>query len=351
MTIRIQYRAGEPLLVGNSSDAKADPDAGVPAISVGVVNNMPDSALEGTEAQFSSLLAAASAGIHLVIRYFSIPQVPRALEASQRMEGRYWDLEALFASPPDALIVTGNEPRAAALRDEPYWGQMAELIGFARRRTVASAWSCLAAHAAVLELDGIERQRLPRKRFGVFEFDVLPGNPLTAGILAPLSTPHSRWNDLPAGALSSAGYTLLSHSERNGVDAFSRRDPHLMLLFQGHPEYEDRTLLKEYQRDVFRFVSGEHTGYPAPPEGYFSPSARRLLLEFEQRLKAGAVVDPKAEFPFVAVAGSLENRWKAPATRLYANWLRLVAAEAASRGSTAAAWTRYDAARSSRDST
>jgi homoserine O-succinyltransferase/O-acetyltransferase len=316
----------EPRPIGPGADAPR-PGARSDALVVGLINNMPDSALEGTEAQFSGLLTAASRHVPVRLRYASLPEVPRGSDVRARIAERYWTLEELFGGALDALIVTGTEPRAASLADEPYWDRLVEVIAFADAHTISSAWSCLAAHAAVLHLDGIQRRRLPMKRFGVFEQDVLVGHPLTQALGSTLRTPHSRWNDLPLEALASAGYTILSSSREAGADAFVKTRRSLMVFFQGHPEYEDRTLLKEYQRDVGRFVSGEYKQYPTVPAGYFGPAALSLLDDFERRLKAGEVSHPLTAFPFRAVAASLMNTWRSQAAQIYENWLVYVAAK------------------------
>src|SRR5260370_40930232 len=98
-------------------------------------------------------------------------------------------------------------------------------------------WSCLAAPAAVEVLDGVRRQRLQRKRFGVFEPSVLPGHPLMRGVSAPLRMPHSRWNELPVAELRSAGYAILSSSPESGADLFVRHPRSLHLFSQGHTAY------------------------------------------------------------------------------------------------------------------
>ena len=67
------------------------------------------------------------------------------------------------------MIVTGAEPIAATLPDEPYWNDLTDVIDWAETNTRSAIWSCLAAHAAVLHLDGIERQRLERKCSGVYD--------------------------------------------------------------------------------------------------------------------------------------------------------------------------------------
>jgi homoserine O-succinyltransferase len=291
---------------------------------VGLVNNMPDAALHSTETQFSGLLQAASGDCTVRLRLTSLPELPRSPEALEHIQRGYWPLEELIAEPLDALIVTGTEPRAPVLTEEPYWKRFVELLAFAREHTAASIWSCLAAHAVVLDLDGIERQRLPEKRCGVYQHRVLAGHALLAGVRAPLPMPHSRWNELPPAALRAAGYTLLSWSEETGADAFVREERSLLLFFQGHPEYEDTTLLKEYRRDVGRYLSGQQAHYPTLPRGYFSGDALAVLSEFREQALAKRSAALLESFPFARVAAGLENTWRSSAVAMYRNWLSLI---------------------------
>jgi homoserine O-succinyltransferase len=314
----------EPRL--NAADAGNSRVGDAPGtIVIGLVNNMPDPALAGTESQFRGLLGAAAAERPVRLRHFSLPEVPRGAEARAAIGERYWPLEALFDDPPDALIVTGTEPKTAVLSDEPYWQRLVDLIEFADAHTISSAWSCLAAHAAVAHLDGIVRRRLPAKRFGVFEQQVLTADPLTAGLGATLRTPHSRWNNVGLDDLVRANYRVLSASPAGEADLFCKQRGSLLVFFQGHPEYEERTLLKEYQRDVGRFISGEYREYPEAPPGYFDANGTRLVAEFENKLRAGTLAEPLAEFPFLALAASLNIGWLASAARIYRNWLDEIA--------------------------
>jgi len=302
------------------------------ALVVGLVNNMPDSALEGTETQFLSLLQAASGPRQVHLRLAALPEVARGAEAGARIAASYWTYDALTSGKVDALIVTGTEPRAASLRDEPYWGRMVELLDFARSATVSSIWSCLAAHVAVLALDGVERQRLAEKRCGVYGHRVRAGHVLTEGLVSPHPVPHSRWNDLPPRALAAAGYTILCESDETGADTFVKHDRNMLVFLQGHPEYEQRTLLKEYQRDVQRFLSGQQPHYPTLPAGYFDATATALLEEFKRQALERSPAGPLPAFPFTAVAATLSDHWRAPAAALYANWLAHVAAQQAATG-------------------
>jgi homoserine O-succinyltransferase/O-acetyltransferase len=300
------------------------PDERAGEVIIGLVNNMPDTALHSTEIQFAGLLQAASGGQAVRLRLTSLPGLPRSLEALEHLHRSYWSFEELLGSPLDALIVTGTEPRAAVLPEEPYWQHFVQLLGFAREHTVASIWSCLAAHGAVLSMDGVERQRLPEKRCGVYQHAILSGHPLLDGVSAPLPMPHSRWNELPPAHLRAAGYTVLSWSDETGADAFVREERSVLLFFQGHPEYEDTTLLKEYRRDVGRYLNGQQPHYPTLPRGYLSAEAAERLAEFRERALAGRTPALLESFPFAAIAASLENSWRPSAVALYRNWLSLI---------------------------
>lgn len=296
------------------------------AIRIGLINNMPDTALHATEAQFAGLLEGASADKAVALRFSSLPELARGAEASAHIAERYWPLATLLAEGVDALIVTGTEPRSPVLSDEPYWGRLGELLAWARQHTVTSIWSCLAAHAAVELMDGIRRQRLPEKRCGVYQHDLRSAHALLAGVPSPLAMPHSRWNELPLGALERAGYTILSASELSGADAFVAERGSLLVFFQGHPEYQETTLLREYRRDVGRYLNGTQAHYPTLPHGYLSAEAAALLEAFKSRALARREAALLDEFPFAAVSAAITNTWGASALAIYRNWLTLAGA-------------------------
>jgi len=296
------------------------------ALLIGLVNNMPDAALESTEAQFSGLLRAAAGMRAVRLRLTSLPELPRGEEARSHIERTYWPIETLLGAALDALIVTGTEPITPRLRDEPYWPRLAALLDWAEAHTAASIWSCLAAHAAVEHFDAIARQRLAEKRCGVYRHSLLTGHPLLAGVAEPLTMPHSRWNELPIEALRAAGYAVLSFSPETGADAFVRHGRSLMLFFQGHPEYEDTTLLKEYRRDVGRFLNGQQPHYPTMPHGYLPTAAVATLETFRHRAQAQRAPQLLGEFPFATAASALTHLWRPAAVAIYRNWLDFIAA-------------------------
>jgi homoserine O-succinyltransferase len=290
------------------------------------LNNMPDPALEATELQFGALLGAAAGPLAVRLRFSSLPELSRGPVARARIDSSYWPLDELLAERPDALIVTGTEPRTPVLEEEPYWERLVGLIEWAQVHTASSVWSCLAAHAVAQALHGVRRRRLPEKRFGVFEHRIAGASPLLEGIRAPLLTPHSRWNELPVDALETAGFGVLSTSQQTGADLFVSTRRSLLVCFQGHPEYEPATLLKEYRRDVGRYLRGEQPAWPTLPHGYFGAAALQLIAAFRRRAEPTRDPELLAEFPMAALVGGLEARWQPGAAAIYRNWLKYVAA-------------------------
>ncbi len=298
-------------------------------LTLGLINNMPDMAIEETERQFIKLLCAAAGDTSVRLKLYSLPGLPRTEWTSEYLGARYFSTDDLWDSHLDALIVTGTEPREFNLRDEPYWSRLAEIIDWAEQNTISTIWSCLAAHAAVFHIDGIRRMPLSEKRFGIFDFEKVSDHHLLRGTPALSRTPHSRWNDLQESALTSCGYNILTKSDQAGVDMFVRQTRSLFIFLQGHPEYNEDTLLREYRRDIGRFLRGKRENYPARPQGYFDEKATDLLDAFQEK----ALADPReqllATFPDTL---KLTNTWEPQAKQIYRNWLSYVS-ERSTKGS------------------
>jgi homoserine O-succinyltransferase len=222
------------------------------SITIGLINNMPDEALKATERQFLSLLDSASDGMQIRLLHYMLPDVPRQETARRYLNSFYASVEDLWDGHLDGLIVTGREPLASNLKQEPYWESFTRLAEWAESNTYSTVWSCLAAHAAVLHLDGIVRVRRNDKLFGIFECARAAEHPLTSATPSRFRLPHSRWNGAPEEDLTACGYSVLTRSADAGVDTFIKQRKKLFVFFQGHPEYEFDTLLREYRRVILK---------------------------------------------------------------------------------------------------
>ncbi len=304
--------AGEMLLVG--------PDAAGGEIVIGLVNNMQPTAARRTEEQFARLLQDASTGLVVRLRCFAVRPKPG---------GYCEDISALWASELDGLIVTGAEPQALRIVDEPLWPLLSRLTEWATTNTRSAIFSCLSAHAAVYRLSGVARCRLPRKLSGVYSCVQAAAHPWMAGAPPMWPVVHSRHNDVPVGALQRAGYRVLSTgpglTAHDGADSFTcaaGRSQFLML--QGHPEYGADSLLQEYRRDIRRYLQGERPSWPALPVRYFDDATEAALTRLEQGASGRPMADVLSDF--AAQVSTLPTpSWQQRGSALFANWVASLA--------------------------
>ncbi|HJU18773.1 MAG TPA: homoserine O-succinyltransferase [Stellaceae bacterium] len=294
-------------------------------VVIGLVNNMSDRGLYATERQFRRLLSGVSGSPSVHLRMFTFSEIARARDAQLHIAAHYDPIDALWTSDLDGLIVSGAEPQAAALAQEPYWPTLTKLVDWAEARTVSTVWSCLAAHAAVYHLSGIARRALPDKLSGLFECAGLGPHPLLEGLPSQWRVPHSRCNELAEDQLVLRGYHVLTRSHLAGADTFVRHGKALHVFLQGHAEYDWGTLSREYRRDVRRFLAGERPCYPEMPQNYFAANIADDLRAFRRRALKHRHVALLTEFPTAAIVERSYAPWADVAARFYANWLSYIA--------------------------
>jgi homoserine O-succinyltransferase/O-acetyltransferase len=293
--------------------------AGDSVITIGLINSMPDSALQSSERQFSGLLRAAADPFGIHLHCFSLPSVKRSQQTKQLMQGHYRDIADLGRLHFDGLIVTGAEPNANALHEEPFWKELTDVIDWAKTNTRSAIWSCLAAHAAALHLDGIERYRLDAKYSGVYDCIKVSDDSLTKGLISPLKVPHSRLNTLRKSDLTASGYQILTESPVAGVDIFVKQLQSRFIFLQGHPEYETQSLQREYLRDVTRYLSRQRDDFPAVPAGYFDRMTENGLANYQKRAIAERTIPLSVEAPKLTLRPDLA--FGKVASVIFRNWL------------------------------
>lgn len=306
------------------ASADADGRSGDPVeLTIGLINNMPDGALKATERQFTRLLeTAATPRARIRFRCFALPSIARSPAAQTHIAGTYADIADLDGARMDGLIVTGAEPIADDLRDEPYWQELAAVVDWAKTNTRSTIWSCLAAHAAVLHLDDIARRPLGAKCSGVYDCTKVADDQMTQNIRSALKVSHSRLNAVDEQDLVRCGYRILTRSEQVGVDIFVRDMPSRFIFFQGHPEYDALSLQREYMRDIARYLSGERDDYPNIPASYFDTATEEVLRRFEFRARARRDPTLAAELPGLKLRADLAAG--TAATLLLKNWIDLL---------------------------
>ena len=254
-----------------------------------------------------------------------LPGVVRSAGIRALISAGYKSVEDLYANPPDAVILTGAEPQQPELTEELFWPALERLLQWLAEAVPSAMVSCLSAHAAMWAFHRAPRRMLLDKCSGVFEQVVDQSHPLMAGV-GETAWPHSRFNEVPVPDLAENGYEELAESRHGGwTVARGERGRCQLLLLQGHPEYGPYTLLREYRRDVRRYLSGIQGSYPRLPNDLLDGEGTEALVEFEMKL-AFKGRDPALmqDFPFDFAARHVTARWDAASGALVGNWLQSV---------------------------
>lgn len=292
-------------------------------LTCALVNNMPDAAFDATERQFADLIAAGSGNEAPVLTRHTMAGVPRGERTRARIAAEYLPLADITTVSPDLLVVTGSNPIQSRIEDEPYWSELRGLLRWASENVPAMVLSCLSAHAALAVFDGIGRTTLPVKCTGVFAQQAHPGHPLAAGFGRPVVMPHSRVNAVPVAAVAAAGYAVALQSPEVGWSVVTRKVGRCeVVLVQGHPEYYPSSLVREYHRDLRRYVGHERDEPPCLPRDCVAGPDWDRLRRLHERVLGGER-DPElvAAFPFDEVGARAPWPWRSTALRLYANVL------------------------------
>lgn len=292
-------------------------------LHIGLLNMMPDAALEATERQFFRLVGESNQIAQFYVHPFTLEELERGPEARAHIQRYYEGFEEIQRDGLDALIITGANVIGQELAEQPFWEPLIRVIDWACKHVTSVLCSCLATHALMQFRYGQKRRHLGFKRWGVYPHRVQDRrHPLVAGVNTRFDVPHSRFNDVSRAQFEAAGLKVLVESETAGVHLAVSEDLFRIVFFQGHPEYDAISLLKEYKREVLRFVNGAREDYPPLPEHYFSLKVQAILEEHRDRVRDALDAGrPVPELPEALIEPSLDNTWHDTGEAIINNWI------------------------------
>lgn len=295
-------------------------------LHIGLLNMMPDAALQVTERQFIRLAGSASQIVQLYLHPFTVPGLDRSPGTQAYIDEYYEAFDQLRVDGLDALIVSGANVSNPALDLEPFWEPLKDVMSWATANVTSVLCSCLATHALVQHFHGVRRRPLLSKRWGVYPHRAVdPRHPLLRETNTRFDVPHSRWNEVSSAQLAEVGIRVLIESEEGDFHLGVSEDGFQMVYLQGHQEYDTESLLKEYKREIARYSAGELAAIPPHPENYLSADAARLahdhLEEVVAAREAGREPPP---FPEDELVPLLDNTWTDTGKAIFNNWLGLV---------------------------
>ncbi len=292
-------------------------------LHIGLLNMMPDSALAATERQFFRLVGACNQIAQFHVHPFTIPGLQRSPQTREYIARYYESFEKIKQDGLDALIISGANVTRPRLPDETFWRPLTAVFDWAKQNVTSILCSCLASHALVEYCHNIRRTHLTEKRWGVFPHHLVDRtHPLVNDLNTRFDVPHSRFNEMFRSDIEAAGLTVLAESKEAGAHLWVSPDGFRVVYFQGHPEYDLISLMKEYKRETFRYFYGELSEYPPFPDNYFDDHSKRVLNEYRNQIIKAKIRNLSApEFPESAILGQLDITWRDTARALVSNWL------------------------------
>ena len=292
-------------------------------LHIGLLNMMPGKALEATERQFFRLVGESNQIAQFYIHPFTLKELQRDASAQAHVDRYYKSFEQIKEEGLDALIVTGANVIGPELSVQPFWAPLKEVFDWAHDNVTSIMCSCLATHAVLQFRYGQQRRPLSRKRWGVYSHRVCDKtHPLVTGVNTRFDVPHSRFNQVDKEQFEAAGLKVLVETEQGDVHLAVSADGFRVVFFQGHPEYDTISLMKEYKREVGRYIFNELELYPPFPENYFGLRNKAILEEYQERVFQARQKNTEApEFPEALIVPTLDNTWHDSGEAVINNWI------------------------------
>ena len=254
-------------------------------LKIGILNLMP--LKEDTELQL--LRSLSNTPLQLDITFLTVSTHESKNTAQSHINKFYEPFCQIKRRRFDGLIITGAPVEQMEFEEVDYWPELVEIMDWAETHVTSTFFICWGAQAALYHYYGLNKQLLPEKLFGLYRHQVWNRKePLIRGFDDIFLAPHSRHTTVDAQPIHNCeALTVLAESEEAGVFIAMAEEGRKIFVF-GHPEYDRRTLEKEYLRDKGK-------GLPIqPPKDYFEgdDSSKRPPL-----------------------------MWRAHANTLYTNWI------------------------------
>lgn len=288
---------------------------------IGLLNMMPDAALEATERQFFRLVGESNRIAQFYVHPFTLPEISRGKDIQAHIDRYYETFEQIKEHGLDGLIITGANIQDPELSNASFWEPLQEVMKWAHENVTSTLCSCLATHAMMEFKFGQKREKLEKKLWGVYRHRVLDRkHPLVRNVNNVFDVPHSRWNTISMDRFKDADMQVLACCETAGVHLAVSPDGFRTVCFQGHPEYDTISLYKEYKRDLMEWIEGGQKGAAPPfPENHFTAEIKERLQAQTKMLADGqgwSLSDND-------VREIVDNSWRDTARGIVGNWIGL----------------------------
>lgn len=222
-------------------------------LTIGLLNLMPNK--EKTNQQWAQVFEKVASQVRW--QYFGLESHrPKSLESlSYARDSARINEETLKGI--DILVLTGAPVEKMPFEDVYYWEELSGILSLLVSKKIPILAVCWGAQALLYQLKNVDKVLYESKITGVFPHEGI--GPFSE--LGAFGMPHSRYT----------GWSLQELKNTSGLSPVITMDSgewvglideHGNLYISGHPEYEEDTLILEYQRDLQKGV------IDTKPDGY-----------------------------------------------------------------------------------
>ncbi|MBD3320789.1 MAG: homoserine O-succinyltransferase [Chitinivibrionales bacterium] len=220
------------------------------ALRIGILNIMP----RAEKYEFNLLYPLGRSVMQIEPVWIRLHSHPYSSSNRKHLDSLYVPFEkAIEDTILDGLILTGAPVEEIPFEEVSYWGEIKRILKYARNNIASTLGICWGG-LALAKYMGIDTIVYPEKLFGVFETKNLDrDHPVTGDMDDYYWCPQSRHSGIEDAVLEreseSGNISLLAYAQRGGYTIFESSDARY-LMHLGHPEYNSRRLIEEYERDM-----------------------------------------------------------------------------------------------------
>jgi homoserine O-succinyltransferase len=227
-------------------DEKRSQHQDIRPIEIGILNLMP--LKEDNELQ--TLRSLSNTPLQVNVTFLTVSSHASVHTSQKHLEQFYVTLDDIWDRNLDGLIITGAPVEHLEFEQVDYWEEVCDVMDWAKTHVTSTLHVCWGAQAGLYHYYGINKHKMSKKVFGVYEHHVMNRKiPLVRGFDDYFMAPHSRHTEMSREDIEAVPeLTILADSEEAGVFLVIDNDGRKIFLM-GHPEYDRMTLHKEYMRD------------------------------------------------------------------------------------------------------
>lgn len=215
-------------------------------LQIGILNLMP--LKEDTELQL--LRALSNTPIQVNITFLHMQSHVSKHTAASHLNKFYKTYMEIKKEKFDGLIITGAPVEHMEFEEVGYWQELTQIMKWSERQVTSTLHICWGAQAGLYYHYGIQKHRLDKKLFGIYEHQVLKRKePLVRGFDDLFYAPQSRHTEVRQEDIEKhSELTILAGSKEAGPFIIMAKEGK-QIFVTGHPEYDRITLHNEYIRD------------------------------------------------------------------------------------------------------